>query len=252
MRKTGTSHSRSWSRSFTRCLFARNAPPALAELTLVSDTSTIAMYGVIRDSLSAILCWRKVNHKRRSKKLAEARLNNQHHSDHLPRLLNRVIITISRKSSRSNGTYRRTRLRSLSAGSTVVRLFIITRRSSISWRTLRWANVRLSWSSTQPIWWWNPNPTSSPGQLIRDFSWGVCNIENEMYTDLHLLHKLLLFHFEDTIIDLADCLSEDYVYKTHQKKEKTKSFLTGLILGTTALSVLGIGLIKSLKWNHFK
>jgi len=68
-----------------------------------------------------------------------------------------------------------------------------------------------------------------------------------MYTDLHLLHKLLLFHFEDTIIDLADCLSEDYVYKTQQKKEKTKSFLTGLILGTTALSVLGIGLIKSLK-----
>lgn len=68
-----------------------------------------------------------------------------------------------------------------------------------------------------------------------------------MFTDLKLLHKLLLFHFEDTIIDLADSIAEDHVYRAQQKTEKTKSFLTGLILGTTALSVLGIGIIKSLK-----
>jgi septin family protein len=83
--------------------------------------------------------------------------------------------------------------------------------------------------------------------LARDYPWGVCNVESEKYSDIGLLHKLLLFHFEDTIIDLADSLSEDCVYKIQKKKEKINSFRNGMILSSAALGLLGFGIYKVLK-----
>ncbi len=84
--------------------------------------------------------------------------------------------------------------------------------------------------------------------LARDFSWGVCNVENEDYTDLTLLYKLLLFHFEDTVIDLANNLSEDCVYKTQKKAEKSKIFQKfGIVGGSAAIGLLVLSIYKRLK-----
>lgn len=47
--------------------------------------------------------------------------------------------------------------------------------------------------------------------LARTYSWGVCNVESELHSDLELLHKLLTNHFCDTTIKLTDCNSEEFV-----------------------------------------
>jgi septin family protein len=66
--------------------------------------------------------------------------------------------------------------------------------------------------------------------LGRTFQWGICNIEDKENSDFILLHRLLLFYFADSTIELTDTFAEDYVQKTRTNSTGALSFFTGLAL----------------------
>lgn len=70
--------------------------------------------------------------------------------------------------------------------------------------------------------------------LGRTFQWGICNIEDKENSDFVLLHRLLLFYFADSTIELSDTFAEDFVQRQKNSSTEAFSFLTGLAL-TAAL-----------------
>lgn len=74
--------------------------------------------------------------------------------------------------------------------------------------------------------------------LGRTFQWGICNIEDKENSDFVLLHRLLLFYFADSTIELADTFAEDYVHNTRAKASGTLSFISGLALTAAVFGLL--------------
>ena len=73
--------------------------------------------------------------------------------------------------------------------------------------------------------------------LGRMFQWGVCNIEDRENSDFVLLHRLLLFYFADSTIELTETFAEDFIHQSRTSAHSNLSFLTGL---TITAAVFGL------------
>jgi len=74
--------------------------------------------------------------------------------------------------------------------------------------------------------------------LGRKFKWGICDIEDRENSDFVLLHRLLLFYFADSTIELTETFADDYIHQNNGQSKLTMGFMTGLTLA----AVFGLAL----------
>jgi len=76
--------------------------------------------------------------------------------------------------------------------------------------------------------------------VSRKFSWGICDIEDNNHSDFALLHKLVLFFFSKSAMELTECFNEDFMHNNIRNNELRFGFFSGFLVGCTAFGVLGL------------